>query len=60
MSDSWISWNPRIEEVLHEPWQIGEAQVDDLDLVVPDQVENVFDRFRHGLASLSARWCPGS
>jgi hypothetical protein len=41
--------------VLHEPWQIGEAQVDDLDLVVPDQVENAFDRFRHGLASLSAR-----
>ena len=60
MSDSWISWKPRIDEpskpkpsledvlgqlvgrhreVLHQPGQVAEPEVDDLDALVLDQAE---------------------
>ena len=62
MSDSWISWNPRIDEpskpeavledvlgelvrrdreVLHQPGQVAEPDVDDLDALVLDQLQDV-------------------
>jgi hypothetical protein len=46
----------RDREVLHQPGQVGEAEVHDLDLGVPDQVENVSDRFGQLGASLSVTW----
>ena len=65
MSDSWISWNPRIDEpskprpsskdavgqlvrryreVLHEPRQVAEAEVDDLDALLLDQRQDLLGR----------------
>ena len=62
MSDSWISWNPRIDEpskprpvlehvlgelvrrdreVLHQAGQVAEADVDDLDVLVLQQLQDV-------------------
>ena len=65
MSDSWIDWNPRIEEpskakpvlehvlvedvnrnceVLHGAWQVTEADVDILDVLVLGEFEDVVGR----------------
>ena len=43
----------RDREVLHQAGQIGEAQVNDLDLVVPDQVEDVSGESVTGGASFT-------
>src|SRR6266571_4659965 len=41
--------------MLHQPRQVREAQVDDLDPAVPDQAENVADRIRHAGCLLRIR-----
>src|SRR6266545_4455853 len=51
----------RHREMLHQPRQVREAQVDDLDPAVPDQAENVADRIRHAGCLLRIRGnCPGA
>jgi hypothetical protein len=45
----------RHREVLHQPRQVREAQIDDLDPAVPDQAENVADRIRHAEGLLRIR-----
>ena len=64
MSDSWISWKPRIDEpsnpspssktprqfvrrdgeVLHQPRQVAETEVDDLDTLLLDQRQDLLGR----------------